>query len=379
MTEPGTKPVAATTSPEVGPEQQRVDVGGRLHDGSLAGPRTWLRSKNAKRLWGNVERLWVGAALVWKGMIKLALNVVAGLAFFVTVALFYQILTQRSIVIEPISVPQSLASNGYTPEVAARRLRDALKKYHAQAQTRMKASELALHSERPNFVVPTIGLSFEAITAFVRTFFDFPHQLTISGEFTIAEDRLWLRLRQNGLELYTSTDGVSADNPDVLLALASPKIFEQSEPYIVASALFDIDREKSLQLVERIIADRPKSDKNVVWSYILIGLHLVDQKEYDRAIAQYNKAIELNPEFPTAITNRGGVHHAKGDLALALALADFNNAIRLDSKYATAFMARGHLHFQSNDLDLASRISTTRSGSTRSIPPHSSSAATRTS
>ena len=68
MTEPGTKPVAATTSLEMRPEQPRVNVGGRVHDGSLAGPRNWLRSKNVKRLWAR-------AALVWKGMIKFALNV----------------------------------------------------------------------------------------------------------------------------------------------------------------------------------------------------------------------------------------------------------------------------------------------------------------
>src|SRR5262245_39643957 len=296
----------------------------------------------------NVKPLWELTTLLWNGMFKFTLNLIAVLAFLLFAALFYQIATERSIVIEPISVPQLLASNGYTPEVAARRLRDSLTKYHEESQTTMRGSGLALHSERPNFVVPTVGLSSEAITTFIRTFFNHPYQQNISGEFTIAENQLWLRLRSNGVELYTSIDGVSPSNPDALYAKAAPKIFELSEPYIVASSLYNVDRAKGLQLAEEIIASWPKSDQNVVWSYILIGVHLSDMNDHDRAIEHFNKAIHLNPKVAMAFVDRGMTYLDKNDKDRAM--ADFTEAIRLDPKSALAFAGRGKAYVMKGDL-----------------------------
>jgi hypothetical protein len=187
--DPGAKPVAAVTLPEAHPKQQQVYVGERVHNQVLL-PflRTILGSLGYLWIWlcsMNVKPLWELTTLLWNGMFKFTLNLIAVLAFLLFAALFYQIATEQSIVIEPISVPQLLASNGYTPEVAARRLRDSLTKYHEESQTTMRGSGLALHSERPNFVVPTVGLSSEAITTFIRTFFNHPHQQNISGEFTL--------------------------------------------------------------------------------------------------------------------------------------------------------------------------------------------------
>jgi tetratricopeptide (TPR) repeat protein len=304
----------------------------------------------------NVKRLWQRATLLWNGTVKFILNLVAVLAFLLFVALLYRIATERSIVIEPISVPQSLAANGYTPEVAARRLRDALTRYHEESQTMKGTSGLTLHSERPSFVVPTVGLSSEAIATFIRDFFDHPRQQQISGEFTIAESKLWLRLRQNGQELYTSTDGVSPSDPDALFALAAPKIFELlGEPYIVASTLYNVDRAKGLQMAKEIIAGWPKSDQNVVWSYILIGLHLSSIKDHDHAIEQFNEAIHLDPKAATAFVNRGLTYLDRNDRDRAI--ADLTEAIRVDSKSAIsaiAFAARGKTYHMKGDLARAS-------------------------
>jgi tetratricopeptide (TPR) repeat protein len=255
-----------------------------------------------------------------------------------------------------IGAAQSLAANGYTPEVAARRLRDALTRHHEESQTMKGTSGLTLHSERPSFVVPTVGLSSEAIATFIRDFFDHPRQQQISGEFTIAESKLWLRLRQNGQELYTSTDGVSPSDPDALFALAAPKIFELlGEPYIVASTLYNVDRAKGLQMAKEIIAGWPKSDQNVVWSYILIGLHLSSIKDHDHAIEQFNEAIHLDPKAATAFVNRGLTYLDRNDRDRAI--ADLTEAIRVDSKSAIsaiAFAARGKTYHMKGDLARAS-------------------------
>jgi len=52
------------------------------------------------------------------------------------------------------------------------------------------------------------------------------------------------------------------------------------------------------------------------------------------AIADYSKAIELDPKFAPAYNARGITYAKKGDPDRAI--ADFDNAIELDPKYTVA-------------------------------------------
>jgi hypothetical protein len=61
--------------------------------------------------------------------------------------------------------------------------------------------------------------------------------------------------------------------------------------------------------------------------------------EYDRALADYNEAIRLDPKYNTAWSNRGELWRLKGDLDRAL--ADQDQGIRLKSDDAFSFNARG--------------------------------------
>ena len=60
----------------------------------------------------------------------------------------------------------------------------------------------------------------------------------------------------------------------------------------------------------------------------------------DRAIADYDEAIRLNPTFSTAYNNRGKTYRDdKRDYVRAI--ADFDEAIRINPKYADAYNNRG--------------------------------------
>ena len=61
--------------------------------------------------------------------------------------------------------------------------------------------------------------------------------------------------------------------------------------------------------------------------------------EFDRAIADYNQAIQLDPKYGRAYHNRGSAWGNRGDLDRAI--ADYNEAIRLDPKIAKAYYNRG--------------------------------------
>jgi hypothetical protein len=59
----------------------------------------------------------------------------------------WKALTQKTITIAPIAVPKMLAESGYTADVAAQRLRDALNKVVAEARTRKEGPGVALQAD----------------------------------------------------------------------------------------------------------------------------------------------------------------------------------------------------------------------------------------
>jgi len=66
-------------------------------------------------------------------------------------------------------------------------------------------------------------------------------------------------------------------------------------------------------------------------------------KEYEKAIADYNQAINLDSEFALAYNNRGGVWYELKEYEKAI--ADFNQAIDLDPKKIDAYYNRGLTFF----------------------------------
>ena len=62
-------------------------------------------------------------------------------------------------------------------------------------------------------------------------------------------------------------------------------------------------------------------------------------KKYDQAIEQYSIAIRLAPNFIDPVHNRGMSYAAKGDYDTAI--ADYNAALRINSRDALALYERG--------------------------------------
>jgi hypothetical protein len=104
-------------------------------------------------------------AAFWKELAAFVLSVASVCAVAIIAVLLWKALTQKTIAIAPISVLKTVAENGYTADVAAQRLRDALNKVVEDAKTRKNGPEVALQADLLSIVVPTIGLSLETIAA----------------------------------------------------------------------------------------------------------------------------------------------------------------------------------------------------------------------
>jgi tetratricopeptide (TPR) repeat protein len=82
--------------------------------------------------------------------------------------------------------------------------------------------------------------------------------------------------------------------------------------------------------------------------YFKEGLAYDRQGQYDQAIAAYNRALEMNPTWPSGIYNcRGNAYSAKGEYDRAI--EDYTKAIELNPKEAVAFYNRGNIYFKKGE------------------------------
>ena len=139
---------------------------------------------------------------------------------------------------------------------------------------------------------------------------------------------------------------------------------------------------------DRAIADYDQAirlNPNYAAAYNSRGLAYDDKRDYDRAIADFNKAIKLNPndaaglqqprlrlsqqgrhrprhrrlpagdqarsELRLALYNRGNAYYDKRDHDRAI--ADLNKAIKLNPNYAGAFHDRGITNYDKREYDTA--------------------------
>jgi tetratricopeptide (TPR) repeat protein len=81
------------------------------------------------------------------------------------------------------------------------------------------------------------------------------------------------------------------------------------------------------------------------------GIAWHDAGDFDRAIADFDRAIQLNPEHADAFYNRGVAWSAKGDAERAV--ADYSAAIALQPSHVRALNNRGDLFDRRGEFDRA--------------------------
>jgi len=107
-----------------------------------------------------------------------------------------------------------------------------------------------------------------------------------------------------------------------------------------------------------------KLDPKFIGGYVNRGVAFDTNGDYDHALADYNKALEINPADAYALGNRGLVYYQKGDLDRSLAdldkavagdpkqgnfeaaIPDYARAIEINPKLANAFKGRAWAYFK---------------------------------
>ena len=86
-------------------------------------------------------------------------------------------------------------------------------------------------------------------------------------------------------------------------------------------------------------------------TYFNRAVHYSQKGEYKKAISDYDKAIDINPEFVVAYLNRGYSHSMMGEFEKAI--ADYTRAIEINPRYAIAYHNRGFVYRRVGEYDRA--------------------------
>lgn len=81
------------------------------------------------------------------------------------------------------------------------------------------------------------------------------------------------------------------------------------------------------------------------------GLKLQKENQPDKALASFNRALELYPEYFQALAERGNLLMQHNQLAAAL--ADFERALRINDKYSPALRGAGYCNLQTRNYEAA--------------------------
>jgi len=133
------------------------------------------------------------------------------------------------------------------------------------------------------------------------------------------------------------------------LSTQRPNIWVKIIPltYLVFLSITSFNRLMVWQDDIAVYDDLIKKSPDIELAYNNRGQAKVNIGDYDGALEDINKALEINPEYVEAFYNRGVIRGKIGDLEGAL--ADCESALDLRPNYAEAFFNRGSLKLADGD------------------------------
>ncbi len=282
------------------------------------------------------------------------INALFLVAVIVIVPLLFGQFKRDQVIIEPIAVPETLALQGITPDVAANRIWDGLRDVAATAHTSKEKIAAIPDSRQVEFSFPDSGFSIESLVFHVRRLFN-AYETRIAGEIVCSDsactrEGLQLRLRviRDGIVMI-DLEPIGQRPERDYFAEAAAGVLSELDPFVAISAAAQDEPFKATVLARRLIRSHHPDAK---WAHNLIGRIRSDAGEDDAAIAEFNAAIALDPTFAVARANLGNTLIRKQDLAGAK--AQFEAIRRRDPKNVRA--AEGFADIAAAEGDRAAAV-----------------------
>jgi tetratricopeptide (TPR) repeat protein len=124
---------------------------------------------------------------------------------------------------------------------------------------------------------------------------------------------------------------------------------QQSDERSRCFAREGVSPEQKLESCTVAIKSGRLTRQGVVGAYTSRGNAHLNNRNYDRAIDDYNETIRLDPKYAMGFNNRGLAYLRKDRIDRAI--ADFDMAIRLNPKYAMSFVNRAFAYQEKAQWD----------------------------
>lgn len=125
-------------------------------------------------------------------------------------------------------------------------------------------------------------------------------------------------------------------------------------PYTLVIIVFSImafTRVQAFKNSETLWTDAINKKYNNPLAYNNRGHYYRQNNQIDKAIADYNEALKINPNYYLSLNNRGKIFFDRGQVDLAM--TDFNKSISVAPNYVSALSNRGAAHAAKNDFQAA--------------------------
>lgn len=238
-----------------------------------------------------------------------------------------------SVVFHNIEVPASVEYQGYTSEVVASRLAQEVKRIKREAKTARQMSEFDLPDE--DSPIQALGRYYDFLTPVIATQ-ELLGLIRYSFFGNMVKTKSGLTLTVHGLQTTTGRSFetvVSGSDPEMLVKTAAIDATRFIDPYVVASYYYETtveseskDFSKTLDELKNCVQALPDSDQH--WVHNLWGLVLYQTGEYDKALAEFDDALKLNPGFVLSVHNIGRVQLARGEYEAAI--TTFKRVVEMD-------------------------------------------------
>jgi tetratricopeptide (TPR) repeat protein len=111
------------------------------------------------------------------------------------------------------------------------------------------------------------------------------------------------------------------------------------------------DRDRQIAACTEIVGLEGESSESRAVAFYNRGNAYGARSDVERAIADYDQAISLDPSKATVFYDRGNAYVRKGDFDRAI--ADYDRAVALDPNYADAYFNRGNAYNEKGDTERA--------------------------
>jgi tetratricopeptide (TPR) repeat protein len=243
--------------------------------------------------------IYAGAVTLFLAIPAIAKTVSVLLAIALAVFVAHAELIGQRVVIEPFEVASDLRESGFTSRTVANKLTDHLAAIRTTAKTSMRRQQFVpLSSEAAPKVLALGGdISIDAVFQYVREFLG-RDPVRIVGEIVTAREArdaspvVQVTTRVKGKPPKTISGPVG--RLDAMLLQSAEHIFLHTQPYLLASFLYEVDPKRCLEAIQYVLQNDPPTDD--ARAFNLWGLLLADAGDSDGAVERFREAVRVSAE-----------------------------------------------------------------------------------